>query len=110
MTEKSKSRQELLREINDLGDRLEKAQENLRSIGGGEVDGFVIDTSDTMQPKVLKGEYFPYRVIIESMGDGAVPVFGRPVELKLIPLIVIGGLALRTVLARQAEKIRHDGE
>jgi hypothetical protein len=31
---------------------------------------------------------------------------GRPVELRLVPLVVIGGLALRTVLARQAEKIR----
>jgi len=45
-----------------------------------------------------------------TMGDGSVPVFGRPVELKLIPLIVIGGMALRTVLARHAEKIRRGGE
>jgi hypothetical protein len=45
-----------------------------------------------------------------TMGDGSVPVFGKPVELKLIPLIVIGGMALRTVLARKAEKIRRDGE
>ena len=45
-----------------------------------------------------------------TMGDGSVLVFGKPVELKLIPLIVIGGLALRTVLARKAEKIRRDGE
>ncbi len=41
-----------------------------------------------------------------TMGDGSVPVFGRPVELKLVPLIVIGVLVLRTVLARHAEKIR----
>ena len=41
-----------------------------------------------------------------TMGEGAVLVFGRPVEMRLVPLIVIGGLALRTVLARQAEKIR----
>ena len=45
-----------------------------------------------------------------TMGNGSVPVFGRPVELKLIPLIVIGGMALRTVLARHAEKIRRQGE
>ena len=45
-----------------------------------------------------------------TMGDGSVLVFGKPVELKLVPLIVIGGLALRTVLARHAEKIRRDGE
>jgi hypothetical protein len=41
-----------------------------------------------------------------TMDAGSVPVFGRPVELKLVPLIVIGALALRTILARQAEKIR----
>jgi hypothetical protein len=45
-----------------------------------------------------------------TMGDGSVLVFGKPVELKLTPLIVIGGMALRTVLARHAEKIRRDGE
>ena len=43
-----------------------------------------------------------------TMGDGSVPVFGRPVELKLVPLIVIGGLVLRMVLARSAEKIRRE--
>ena len=44
-----------------------------------------------------------------TIGEGSVLVFGRPVEMRLIPLIVIGGLALRTVLARQAEKIRRKG-
>jgi hypothetical protein len=43
-----------------------------------------------------------------TMGDGSVLVFGKPVELRLVPLIVIGGLALRTVLARHAEKIRRE--
>jgi len=45
-----------------------------------------------------------------TMGEGKVLVLGRPVELRLVPLIVIGGLALRTVLARQAEKIRRNGQ
>ena len=44
-----------------------------------------------------------------TMGEGTVLVFGRPVEMRLVPLIVIGGLALRTVLARHAEKIRGEG-
>ncbi len=43
-----------------------------------------------------------------TMGDGSVLVFGRPVELRLVPLFIIGGLALRTVLARHAEKIRRE--
>jgi hypothetical protein len=42
-----------------------------------------------------------------TMGEGKVFVHGRPVEIRLIPLLVIGGLALRTVLARQADRIRH---
>ncbi len=45
-----------------------------------------------------------------TMGEGKALVFGKPVELRLVPLIVIGGLALRTVLARSAEKIRRGGE
>jgi hypothetical protein len=45
-----------------------------------------------------------------TIGDGSVMVMGKPVEIRLVPLIVIGGLALRTVLARQAEKIRRGSQ
>jgi hypothetical protein len=41
--------------------------------------------------------------------EGKVLVLGRPVELRLVPLIIIGGLALRTMVAMQADKIRRDG-
>jgi hypothetical protein len=41
-----------------------------------------------------------------TMGDGKVLVMGRPVELRLVPLMILGGLALRTVVALQADKIR----
>lgn len=43
-----------------------------------------------------------------TMGEGTVPVFGRPVDMRLVPLVVLGGLALRTVLAHHAEKIRRE--
>jgi hypothetical protein len=45
-----------------------------------------------------------------TMDAGKVVVFGKLVDLRLVPLIVIGGLALRTVLAFQAERIRRGGE
>jgi hypothetical protein len=45
-----------------------------------------------------------------TMDAGKVIVFGKPVDLRLVPLIVIGGLALRSVLALQAERIRRAGE
>jgi hypothetical protein len=45
-----------------------------------------------------------------TLGDGSIIVMGKPVELRLVPLIIIGGLALRTVLALQANKIRRSGD
>ena len=38
--------------------------------------------------------------------DARIPVGGRLVELKFVPLIIIGGLALRTMVAMKAERIR----
>ena len=45
-----------------------------------------------------------------SMDGGKTMVFGKPVELRLVPLVIVGGLALRTVLARHADRIRRSGE
>jgi hypothetical protein len=45
-----------------------------------------------------------------TVGKGTVIVFGKPVELRLIPLLILATFALRTVLVRQADKIRHGGE
>jgi hypothetical protein len=45
-----------------------------------------------------------------TMGEGKVLFGGRLVEMRLVPLIILGGLALRTVLARHAEKIRRSGD
>jgi len=45
-----------------------------------------------------------------TLGEGAILVEGRPVEIRLLPLVLFGGLALKTVLARQADKIRRGGE
>ena len=41
-----------------------------------------------------------------TLGEDRVLVGNKLVELRLLPLIIIGGMALRTVLARHAEKIR----
>jgi hypothetical protein len=40
--------------------------------------------------------------------DARISVGGRLVEMKFIPLIIIGGLALRTIVAMRAEKIRRE--
>ena len=45
-----------------------------------------------------------------TMDAGKALIHGKPVDMRLLPLIVIGGLALRTVLAVQADRIRRDGD
>jgi len=41
-----------------------------------------------------------------TLGTDSVVVFHRQVEMRVIVLVVIGSFVLRTVLARQADKIR----
>ena len=41
-----------------------------------------------------------------TLDEGTTLVFGRPVEIRLIPLCVIGMFAFRTIMAREADKIR----
>ncbi|HEU5457591.1 MAG TPA: hypothetical protein VFU68_03140 [Terracidiphilus sp.] len=45
-----------------------------------------------------------------TMGADKVPVMGRPVEMRWLPELVLGALVLRTVVARQAERIRRGGQ
>ena len=45
-----------------------------------------------------------------TVGEGRIVLFGKPVELRWIPILILATFALRTVLVRQADKIRHDGE
>ncbi|HWA94942.1 MAG TPA: hypothetical protein VG844_10110 [Terracidiphilus sp.] len=45
-----------------------------------------------------------------TMDPSKVLVWGKPVDLRLVPMIVIGGLALRTMLAVQADRIRRRSE
>ena len=45
-----------------------------------------------------------------TVGEGTIVVFGKPVELRLIPILILATFALRTVLVHQADRIRRDGE
>jgi hypothetical protein len=41
-----------------------------------------------------------------TLGEGTTLVFGRPVEIRWVPMLVIGMFVLRTIMAREADKIR----
>jgi hypothetical protein len=56
--------------------------------------------------RIAFGLYLVLGVVAWFTLDGTVLVYGRPVEIRLVPLIVLAGLAARTLLAVKAEKIR----
>jgi len=66
-----KTSQELLFEVEELRLRLEEAEETLRAIGNGEVDAFVVSGPDGNQVFTLKGAEQPYRLLVETMNEGA---------------------------------------
>ncbi len=68
----TKSKKELLAEIENLRTRLEEAEETLRAIRSGEVDGLVVSGPEGDRLFLLKGAEHAYRMYVESMNEGAV--------------------------------------
>ena len=62
---------ELHAENEELRLRLEEAEETLRAIGSGEVDAFVVSGVDGDQIFTLKGAEHSYRILVETMTEGA---------------------------------------
>jgi PAS domain S-box-containing protein len=71
MAPDDRTRKDLLAEIDELRIRLEEAEETLYAIGSGEVDALVVSGSAGEQVFTLKGAEQPYRVLVESMNEGA---------------------------------------
>jgi PAS domain S-box-containing protein len=68
--DKSKTKQQLLLEIEDLRARLEEAEETLRAIRSGEVDALVVSGPEGDQIYTLQGADRIYRILMETMGEG----------------------------------------
>lgn len=74
MVAAAKTQAELLDELQTLRLRLEEAEETLRAISAGEVDALVVDGADGEQIFTLEGADHPYRVMVESMREGALTI------------------------------------
>ena len=72
MNKSDKTRQQLLDEVKDLKSRSMEAEETLRAILNGEVDGLVIKTVKGDRVFTLSGADHPYRIMVETMNEGAV--------------------------------------
>ncbi len=62
------------REIEDLRMRLEEAEETLRAIRSGEVDGIMVSGPDGDQLYLLNGAEHGYRLFVEEMNEGALTI------------------------------------
>jgi formate hydrogenlyase transcriptional activator len=74
MNKSYRTRQQLLDELQELTSRMMEAEETLRAIMGGEVDGLVVSTAEGDRIFTLSGADQPYRVMVETMNEGAVTV------------------------------------
>jgi PAS domain S-box-containing protein len=63
--------QELIDENQNLKERLSEAEQTIQAIQRGEVDALVVNEPAGDQVYTLKGADFGYRVLVESMNEGA---------------------------------------
>jgi len=56
---------------------------------------------------IAMGMYVVLAVVVWfTLGEGTTSVLGRRVEIRWIPLFVLGTFVFRTYIAREAEKVR----
>jgi len=98
---------ELKAEINRLRLRLQETEDTLRAIGNGEVDVFVLPGSDGDQIFSLKGAEHQYRILVETMSEGAATLTldstiiycnQRLADMLLIPLEKLIGTKLSSYI------------
>jgi formate hydrogenlyase transcriptional activator len=72
MNKSDRTRQQLLDELQELKARMAESEETLRAIRGGEIDGLVVSTAEGDRVFTLSGADHPYRIMVETMNEGAV--------------------------------------
>lgn len=107
MPKRKQDQQNAPGETTELRNRLEETEETLRAIRQYMVDAFVVTDDDGEQVVTLNDADFPYRMMVESMNEGAVtlipdgtifycnPRFGEMVESDGTKLI---GVQLRDLI------------
>jgi len=66
---------------NVLRDRVQELEETLQAIRGGQVDALVINGPSGDQVFTLQGAEHPYRVLVESINEGAATLDGKGIVL-----------------------------
>jgi PAS domain S-box-containing protein len=114
MPKKSIAQEKLLAENEDLRVRLDEAEETLRAIRGGEVDGLVVSGVDSEEIFTHKSVDRAYRVLIENMNEGALTLAPDGVilyanrhfaEMLKMPLQKVIGSIIHTWIAPDGQEI-----
>lgn len=107
-TDLIKSRVELLVEIEEMNQCLEETRETLRAIRSAEVDSLVVSRPEGEQIFSLQGAEQPYRVLVETMSEGAAAIAPdgtitycnrRLAKMLQLPMEKIIGSALKSFVA-----------
>src|SRR5688572_2590914 len=72
MTKRNQAHQQVQDGAAELRNRLEETEETLRAIRQYMVDAFVVTRANGVQVVTLNEADFPYRIMVESMNEGAV--------------------------------------
>ena len=72
MEKSDRTREQLLDELQDVTSRMTEVEETLRAILSGEIDGLVVKTAEGDRVFTLSGADHPYRIMVETMNEGAV--------------------------------------
>ena len=95
--------EQLFLEIEELRNRLQEAEEALRAIRNGEVDALVVYGAEGEQVFTLQGAEHAYRVMVESISEGAATALAdgvllycnhRMAEMLGVPLETLPGTSL----------------
>jgi PAS domain S-box-containing protein len=74
MTDSQPPAIDLAEQMNDLRQRLQEAEDTLEAIRTGAIDAIVVDGASEQQIFTLKSADYTYRILIESMNQGAVTI------------------------------------
>ncbi len=105
--EKGRTNRRSEADVEALRIRLEEAEETLRAIRSGEVDALVVDGPEGQQVYTLQGAEHPYRILMETMAEGALTMaadgtilYGneRFAEMLETPLNRIIGLSFAEIM------------
>jgi PAS domain S-box-containing protein len=103
--DKSKTKQQLLRENEELRTSLEEAEETLRAIGSGDVDAVVVSGTQGDRVYTLQGADRSYRILLETMEEGSATLSNDGTILYCNRrLAAMLGMSLEKVIGSPLEK------